>query len=141
MARVFWDTNLFIYLAEDRGEKAVRVENIWRAMKSRGDRLYTSAMTVGEVLAKPMREGAREIEREYLRMFRGGSVVVLPFDIRVAQHYAVVRSDRSITPPDAIQLAVASAAEIDLFITNDERLTKKNIPGVKFISALDRAPY
>ena len=41
---------------------------------------------------------------------------------------------------DAIQLACAAAAEVDLFITNDSRLNRRNIPGVKFISGLNEAP-
>jgi len=39
--------------------------------------------------------------------------------------------------PDAIQLACAAAAH--LFITNDDRLSRKQVPGVKFIASLDQA--
>lgn len=54
--------------------------------------------------------------------------------------YARIRSDRSIKPPDAIQLACASAAEVDLFITNDDRLSQKSVPGIQFLSSLHKAP-
>jgi predicted nucleic acid-binding protein len=140
MARIFWDTNLFIYLMEGRGELADRVEELWRGMRARGDRLYTSALTVGEVLVKPSAEGAQSLERECVTLFRSSFITVLPFDFGTAPSYAHVRSDRSIRPADAIQLAVASAAEMDLFITNDERLSRKNIAGIKFITSLARAP-
>lgn len=140
MARIFWDTNLFIYLMEDRGALADRVEGLWRGMKSRGDRLYTSALTLGEVLVKPSSEGAIALAHEYQRLLRHPKITLLSFDANVAPNYARVRADRSIRPPDAIQLAVASAAEMDLFITNDDRLSRKNIAGIKFITSLDRAP-
>ena len=32
MSRVFWDTNLFVYLVEDRGERAERVSTLRRRM-------------------------------------------------------------------------------------------------------------
>jgi len=41
---------------------------------------------------------------------------------------------------DAIQLASAASANVGLFITNDDRLSRKNIPGSNFITSLVRAP-
>ena len=52
---------------------------------------------------------------------------------------AEIRRDRSIRAPDTIQLACASAAGTDLFITNDDRLSKKNIRGIQFIQSLEKA--
>ncbi len=40
---------------------------------------------------------------------------------------------------NAIQLACAMVARVDLFITNDERLSGKNIPGIQFIIPLKAA--
>jgi uncharacterized protein len=140
LARIFWDTNLFIYLMEDGGPLADRVENLWRGMTERGDRLYTSALTVGEILVKPVNEGAKGLELSYLRLLGSRRITILPFDSGVAPAYARIRADRSIRPPDAIQLACAASAEIDLFITNDERLSLKRVPAIKFITSLSRAP-
>jgi predicted nucleic acid-binding protein len=140
VSKIFWDTNLFIYLLEDEGARAERVAKIWDRMTSRGDRLYTSAMTLGEILVRPVRIGARDVEQLYLHAFRNPDLTVIPFDLRIAPVYARVRSDPTIRPPDAIQLACAAAAEVDLFITNDDRLSKKQIPRIKFITSLERAP-
>ncbi len=140
MAKVFWDTNLFVYLVEDRGPRAERVAEVWQGMRERGDRLYTSALTVGEILVKPAQMGARDLEQSYVQIFRSPEITVIPFDLRTAPFYARVRSDATIRAPDAIQLACAAAAGIDLFITNDDRLSRKRIPEIKFITGLDRAP-
>ena len=51
MSRVFWDTNLFIYLIEDEGERARRVAGLRERMIEREDELFTSALTLGEVLS------------------------------------------------------------------------------------------
>ena len=138
MSRVFWDTNLFVYLVEDRDERAERVAALRRRMIERDDELLTSALTLGEVLVKPMEIGDEDLMRRYEQVI-GVGATVLPFDLRVAPRFAEIRRDRSIRAPDAIQLACASAAGTDLFITNDERLSRKNIQGIHFIQSLEKA--
>ena len=58
MTRVFWDTNLFVYLLEG-GELAARVKQVRTRMLERGDQLMTSALTLGELLVKPLEKGTR----------------------------------------------------------------------------------
>jgi uncharacterized protein len=140
VAKVFWDTNLFIYLFEGTGAAAEQTLDLWKRMLDRGDRLYTSALSVGEVLVMPAREGSRELEQRYLLLFQSSRITIIPFDLEAAPHFARVRVDPTIRPPDAIQLACAAAAEVDLFITNDERLSRKKISRIKFITSLARAP-
>src|SRR5579863_10394636 len=135
MANVFWDTNLFIYLLEDSPNFGAAVHDLRRRMLQRDDQLFTSAITVGEILVKPARAGNDALVDRYVSFFSSPQVTVLAFDFSAAENYARVRQDRSIQPADAIQLACASTAEIDLFITNDDRLSQKNIPGVKFLTS------
>lgn len=138
MSRVFWDTNLFIYLIEGTGDRSRQVLELYGRMRERGDSLFTSALTVGEVLVKPVERNNDALRRRYEQAL-GSGATVLPFDVDAASHYAEIRQDRSIRPPDAIQLACAAAAEIDLFITNDDRLTRKSVRGIQFIQPLGNA--
>jgi hypothetical protein len=46
MARVFWDTNLFMYLFESNAEWSPRVLGSREKMPARGDELLTSWLTV-----------------------------------------------------------------------------------------------
>jgi uncharacterized protein len=140
LAKVFWDTNLFIYLFENHATLAERVERIRLRMLERGDQLCTSALTVGEILVKPVRAGRRDLEERYTRLFQPPTVTVVPFDTLAAVQYARIRKDPMIKPPDAIQLACAVVAKTDLFITNDERLSRKVVTGVQFIVSLEQAP-
>ena len=139
MSRVFWDTNLFIYLLEDRGQRNVLVKNLRKTMLSRGDELVTSALTLGEVLVKPILEKNEALAKKYAQTIATTSLV-LPFDEKAARNYASIRCDRTIKPPDAVQLACAAAVGVDLFITNDARLHGKHVEGVQFIVPLERAP-
>ncbi len=136
MTRVFWDTNLFVYLLEG-GQFAGRVREVRTRMLEREDQLFTSALTLGELLVKPREKGEAAV-RDHDSTIRAIASIV-PFDATTAPIYAALRGDRSIKAPDAIQLACAAAAGVDLFLTNDDRLSRTRVPGIKFISSLDRA--
>ena len=139
MSRIFWDTNVFIYLFEDYGSLSGRARELRRAMLERGDQLVTSALTLGEILVKPLERGNHELARKYEAAISATSLLVA-LDTRAAKIYAALRCDRSLRAPDSIQLACAAAAGVDLFVTHDSRLYSKNVEGIQFIVPLDRAP-
>ena len=90
-------------------------------------------------MVKPLERGDTELSRRYEAAISATSNLV-PFDVTAAKRYASLRQDRSIKPPDAVQLACAASAVIDLFVTNDRRLQGKNIDGIQFIVSLDGVP-
>jgi predicted nucleic acid-binding protein len=141
MSRVFWDTNLFIYLFEDYCKHSESVIALRRKMLQRKDQLITSALTLGELLVKPTSASDDELCRKYEDAIRSTAIVV-NFDVAVARRYAQLRAQPppKITPPDAIQLACAAAAGVDLFLTNDIRLHGLHIDGIHFITSVERAP-
>ena len=138
MSRIFWDTNLFVYLLEDKGELAERVVSLRKRMIERNDELLTSTLTLGEILVKPLEAGDETLARRYEQAISAAATVI-PFDPPAAYAFATVRRDRTIRPPDAIQLACASVAGVDMFITNDRRLNRKVVPGIHFIQSLATA--
>ncbi|HEU4342043.1 MAG TPA: PIN domain-containing protein [Candidatus Binatia bacterium] len=138
MSRIFWDTNLFVYLIEDYGELSERVVQLRKRMNERRDELYTSTLTVGEILIKPLEAGDEVLARRYEAALLQGADII-PFDVEAARLYASIRKDRTVRPPDAIQLACAAEARVDLFITNDDRLSTKSIPQIQFVTSLQRA--
>jgi predicted nucleic acid-binding protein len=139
MSRVFWDTNLFIYLFEDYGPLSKATAALRTKMLARGDQLLTSALTVGEILVKPTEQGDMQLCSRYETGI-AAAALILPFDTKAARIYASLRSDRALRPPDAIQLACAAGAGIDLFVTNDARLQRKPVDGIQFIVPLERVP-
>jgi len=92
MARVFWDTNLFIYLFEKNDEWSPRVIDLRKRMRARQDELLTSWLTVGEALTKPRDAGNPLLEKSYLNFFSSGSVELVPFASEAAKRYADIRS-------------------------------------------------
>ena len=136
MTRIFWDTSLFLYLFEG-GHRADDVKRLRERMIARDDRLFTTSVTMGEVLVKPAAAGGEVASQYESAMTRAATI--LPFDLAAARRHAALRADRSIARHDLIQLSCASVAGIDMFITDDDRLSGKVVPGVKFITSLSRA--
>jgi len=141
MSRIFLDTNFFVYLIEGRSPKSARVRYLLQAFSTRRDEVLTSAMTLGEILVKPLRIGNIALAQHYRRIFKGPGVSVLPFAETAAEAFARIRINPGIKPPDAIQLATAAMAGCDMFLTNDERLTSLVVPGIQFITSFDKAPF
>lgn len=139
MSKVFFDTNLFIYMFEGEEPFRTRMLEIRRRMLDRGDRIVTSAMTLGEVLVKPTKLGQTSLIEQYDQAIRATSLVV-PFDPSVAWRYASLRATHTLRSPDAIQLACAAHVGVDLFISNDKHLHRLDVPGIGFIAPLDRVP-
>jgi predicted nucleic acid-binding protein len=140
VSRIFLDTNLFVYLLEDEGQRGKRATEIFNEISLRGDEVLTSTLTLGELLVKPIEANDLALADRYRKAFRGPTVSMISFDEAAAEKYARIRKDRGIKAPDVIQLATAAAAGCDLFITNDDRLTRVRVPGIHFIASMETAP-
>src|SRR6266851_2164411 len=113
MSRVFWDTNLFIYLFEDYGALSKAVARLRSKMLDRGDQLFTSTLTLGEILVKPTERGDSELSGKYEHAIASAATLIA-FDVKAAKVYAALRSERSVNAPDAIQLACAASADVEI---------------------------
>ena len=137
MSKIYWDTMLFVYLLEGSPQYSPKVAKIYTAMQQRGDRLYSSALAKGEILIKPLqqeRPGRADAVEDF---FAPENVTLLSFSASTARKYAEIRAQWKVRPPDAIHLACAAEAGIDLFLTNDQALIGKHVEGIQFIAGLD----
>lgn len=137
MSRIFWDTNLFIYLLEQRpAHLHDRVVALRKQMIQQGDELLTSSLTLGEVFVQPLRRNRADLAERYKAALSQGARIIA-FDEIAAQSFAEIRAYHpSVKPPDAVQLACAAVSEADLFITNDDRLSGIAVHGVGEVKAL-----
>jgi len=137
VSRIYWDSMLFIYWLEDNPAYAPRVEQIANTMRRRGDTLYTSVFTVGEVLTGPLKHGRSDIEKKVKALFQGPLVKLIPMTEDTAYRYASIRAKKNVAPADAIHLASAAEAGMDLFLTNDPHLHGITIGGIDFVAGMD----
>ena len=89
MSRIFWDTNLFIYLFEDYGTFSKAVAELRAKMLVRGDQLLTSTLTLGEILVKPIERSNLELCGRYERAISAAAIMI-PFDVKAAKVYAAL---------------------------------------------------
>jgi len=134
---VYWDTMLFIYWLETHPQHGKQVERIHQRMAERGDQLCTSVFTLGEILTGFYKAGRTNEVRRVRTYFETGDVRLLPFNTEAADRYARIRAQYKVSPADAIHLASASVARVDLYLTNDVDLKKLLIEGIHFIAGLD----
>jgi len=137
MSLIYWDTMLFAYLLEGHPEFKPKVAQIARRMEERGDALCTSVFTVGEVLAGPSRTQRWDEVSKLRAFFRSPELRLLEFKLSTAEIFAEIRGRTGVSSGDAIHLACAAEARVDLFLTHDKRLAKKIVPGIQFIATLD----
>jgi predicted nucleic acid-binding protein len=140
MSRIFWDTNLFIYLFDGSDPFLEQVRVLRQRMLDRNDDLLTSTMTLAEVQVGPRKTKNYDLADRYRDAILQTSVVI-PFDIKAAGIYAQIRENTIIKPPDAIQLSCAAAAGVEMFVTNDTGLHRLNIPGIHFITSISKVPF
>jgi predicted nucleic acid-binding protein len=83
------------------------------------NRTCLSLVTVGEILVRPFRSGPAAVARAegFLRHF--GDLQLIDVDYDIAREGARIRAATGLRTPDALILASAAIADVDLLVTND----------------------
>jgi len=134
MSRIFWDTMLFIYLLEDHPEFAARTRDLLDRSFNRRDSLFTSCLALGELLAGTEKSANPRTPEQVTHIVREMGFSLLPFDQGAVSPFAALRGKQKLKVPDAIHLACAASAGIDLYLTGDTELFKLDVPGIQFIA-------
>src|SRR5262249_18702966 len=89
VSRIFWDTSLFIHLFGGADGRTERVVSLRQRMLERQDELCTSALTLAEVLVKPVARGDEALRERYEQAF-AQAVRLIPFDRDAARLYTEI---------------------------------------------------
>jgi uncharacterized protein len=120
--RTYVDSALIIYTVE-------RVPPYFTAVAARlsrpGEVLASSELGRMECLVKPIRLGDQVLIRDFEDYFTSNVAELVPLGRAVFGRAASIRAHHvSIKTPDAIHLAAAVESGCDVFLTNDQALTK-----------------
>lgn len=137
MSRIYWDTMLFVYWLEEHPLHAPRIAYLLERMTERQDTLCTSVFTLAELLVAPYMRSDERLAQKIRATLQPPIIQVIPFTSAAAERYAWIRARFAVSPADAIHLACAAEAGVDLLVTNDHSLVGKPIPGIQFIAGLD----
>jgi predicted nucleic acid-binding protein len=129
--RIYLDTNVFIAAVEgwDDHERYQALWQLFSVSEKHGSILITSALSIAELLVKPLTLNLEALAATYIDLLQPGTrygLNVLPIDQDVLIGAAHIRrDDKTIKLPDAIHVATAERSECDVILTADQRLTSK----------------
>ncbi|MBI1800186.1 MAG: type II toxin-antitoxin system VapC family toxin [Chloroflexi bacterium] len=122
-ARVYLDTNVFIYALEDYPEFTLALTELFEKIDQNALHAVTSELTLAEVLVKPLMDQSVERRRAYEQVLQSsGGLTVAPVNRAVLIEAAHLRASHGLRLPDAIHLATAQLMLCETFVTNDRRL-------------------
>jgi len=134
MSRIFWDSMLFAYLLDSHPQYAPRVQDILERSTGRGDSLFTSYLVLGELVAGAEQSSDSTKRHAVQRKLEGMGFRFLPFDAGTVMPFGRLRARTKTKVADAIHLACAASAGMDLFLTGDKQLLRLDVPGIHFIA-------
>jgi len=141
VSRVFWDTMLLIYLLEGNPAYRKRADELLARSRRRADSLFTSCLALGEVMAGVEKAQKTQAAEKLQDALRGMGFTFLPFNEKAVSPFSKLRATTKLKAPDAIQLACAAAAGVDLYLTGDKQLFKLDVPGIQFIADFNSPIY
>lgn len=123
--RLAIDTAPIIYFIEENPKYLPLVDLVFEKIDIGSLTAITSAITLTEVLAHPLRLGNDELRKRYSELLLGSrNFATLPIEISMADTAAELRARHGLRTPDALQLACGIAAGCDAFLTNDRPLRR-----------------
>jgi predicted nucleic acid-binding protein len=130
---VVLDTNIFIYVFEQSIEFGEKAKAILEQVEEGTLIAAASAVSLTEILVKPIREGNRSLEKQYKLLFTHfPNLSIIPVDNAIAERAAYLSGFYGLKTPDALIVASAIADGAELFITNDLRL--EQVTEIKCVS-------
>ncbi|NKB70188.1 MAG: PIN domain-containing protein [Candidatus Latescibacteria bacterium] len=119
--RLYLDTAPVIYVVEQVDEYA---DSIDERLNQPDTVLITSQLTQLECRVKPVREANAELLRDYDEFFEEAVEEIVALSCAVIDRATHIRAHFNFKTPDAIHLAAAVEAKCEMFLTNDNTLTR-----------------
>jgi predicted nucleic acid-binding protein len=133
--RIYFDTNIVIYVIEGYAQYAAQVQALLDAMDAGEVSVVTSELTLAEVLVGPLKTGNVAIQQTYRSFLTSTATVeVLPVSRDILEEAAQLRANTKLKLPDAIHLATALRLRCDSFFTNDDIFRTLGLPQIKMLA-------
>ena len=136
--RPYIESAPLIYYIEAHSTYIDRMDAIILGWEDAGTTVYSSAITLTEVLVHPMRSDNNSLAQAYRDILLNSSGFrLLPITGQVAEIAADLRARYNLRTPDAIHLAAALDNNCDAFLTNDAKLTRVAEINVQLLDSID----
>ncbi len=120
---VFLDTAPLVYLLDGDTPYTAAMEHIVTYLHENDVKMATSVITAAEYLVVPYRQDKMDQARSFFSFVADAEIRILTIDVGIAEQSAKLRAQYpGVKGMDSLQLASASYADCDVFLTNDKRL-------------------
>ena len=118
--RVYFDTNVFIYLVEGYAAFETSLNDIRDSIFHQEAEIFTSELTLCEVLVVPFRSNNTELVNIYRQLIQeSGAFNLLPTKLETYIRGSLFRAQMGLKMADAIHMATAVEWRCEVFVSND----------------------
>lgn len=128
--RIYLDSAPVIYVVE---EHTPYYEYVEASLSNPVDVLVASELTRLESRVKPIRESDHALIRQFDAFFGQTVDEIVSLTRDVLNRATLIRAQYGFRTPDAIHLGAALTSNCDVFLTNDERLSRFSDMVVKMV--------
>ncbi len=134
---IFLDTAPVIYYIEAHPEYGPLMKEVIACFQSGERTVYTSVITITEVLPHPVSLNKEELVKKFMEFLRKGrDINLVDISSNIAEQAGRLRGKyKSLRTMDAIQIAAAVDTDANAFLTNDIKL--KQVKEIKVIVLKD----
>jgi len=119
------DTAIFIYHFEENPTYLPLTRELLSSIEMGERKGVTSAITLMEIIVKPLTMGQVDVARKYEAMLVNfPNLDIVDLDRDVIRQAARLRAEYRIRPPDALQVSASLLYGADVFITNDDLMKR-----------------
>lgn len=135
---IYIDTSPLIYLVERNPEYFAKMLRIVDVIETAPLQVFTSVMTLAEILVQPLRLGNTDLAQQYLDILViRDDYELVEFSTDIAISAAAIRARYSLRTADAVHAATAVLSGCDAILTNDRDFKRVQDLNVLVLDDLD----
>jgi predicted nucleic acid-binding protein len=100
--------------------------------------MVSSPLILGELLVLPKRNGDTFTEAAYKQLFKRSPIAMLTDISSISETFSEIRAIFRFASADTLHLSLASVANVDIFVTEDQKLANKSVPGIGSILTIQQ---
>lgn len=121
-SRIYLDTNIWLYALEGTSEYSESLVTLFGAARDRSVTIFTSELTLAEVLVRSIRENDIARQAAYTKAITAtNNTEAVPVSRTILLEAAKVRGATKLKLPDAIHAATAITTDCTTFLTNGKQ--------------------